>query len=44
MGQVSCVSPSRPGLAPFLPYMPGGGGVPKGFPVLIRTQHTRKQL
>lgn len=41
MGQVSCVSPSRPTQGPF-PPIHASGGVPRNFPVLIRTQQTEE--
>lgn len=40
-GQVSCVSPSRPTHGPF-PPIHASGGVPRNFPVLIRTQQTEE--
>lgn len=41
MGQVSCESPNRPTLGPF-PPIHASGGVPRSFPVLIRTQQTEE--
>lgn len=40
-GQVSCVSPSRTTHGPFPPIQ-ASGGVPRNFPVLIRTQQTEE--